>query len=289
MKTCILTPLFKRPEIVRLFLYGYQRLKKYADVMLVCIVSPEDKYRDNLIDMCTDAGAEVCEWSNKFLGEKKNAGMEFALDFEWDYFMDLGSDNIVNPKLFDLYKPYMEKRVPFFGLNNLYVMEWSTKKTLFVEKYNSQNTYGAGRMLLNDAIKIHLWPDCANEGLDTLAMKRLRDAGVHETVIPTGREPYILDIKTDTNINQFMFMEPIGEPVEFSEIGDAFGIPIYSEPIMTMQNFSGFDSYVTGLQKESGYNLKQAYEEAERVFELYFGKRRYKTYNSYKSERYNNG
>lgn len=285
MKTLILTPVFRRPEIVRIFLEGYQRLKEHADIMLVCIVSPEDPHRDYLIDMIIDHDGEVCEWSNKYLGEKKNAGLEFALDFEFDYLMELGSDNLVNPAIFRLYEPYMKKRVPFFGLNNLYVLEWATKKCLYIEKYNSQHTYGAGRMLLNSAITVHPWPDKAQEGLDTLAMKKLKEMGISETVVDVGETPYILDIKTDTNINDFVWFEPIGREVKFSDIGQYFGLPVYNDAILALQDRSVFITHVDSLVRYSGYTQKKAYDAVENLYNLHFGTRKFKNYHSFRNEK----
>ena len=217
----ILTPIYKRPEIVKLFLQGFRRLKGYYnDLILLCIVSPEDPSRNELIELIYDYGGDVCEYSNKYLGEKKNAGLEFALrEYSFDYLMDLGSDDLLNPEIFKLYQPYMEAENPFFGLNNLYVLDRKTGRVIFIRDYNTGHCHGAGRMLHREAIKIPPWPAEANKGLDSLSRERLKNVGVKETVIDSGETPYILDIKTDTNIASFGVLDQYKEKdVKFSEI-----------------------------------------------------------------------
>jgi len=289
MKTIlILTPVYKRPEIVKIFLDGFKRLKKHYDkLILLCIVSPEDKHRDELIEMIFAAGGDVCEYSNKHLGEKKNKGLEFALDWhEWDYMMELGSDNLLNPEIFDLYKPYMDKKTPFFGLNNLYITEWGTKNTIFIQKYNVLHTFGAGRMLLNEAITIHPWTDELSEGLDTNAMKRLRDRGIKETVIDVGEHPYVLDIKTETNINDWVYVEPLKlKDVEFAEISKYFGIPVYPEAVMTLKSFDGFNQYLNNMKEDYNYTYKKAYEETEKVHVMHFEQRMCPSYDAYRKRK----
>jgi hypothetical protein len=231
--------------------------------------------------MCRDVGAEVCIFPNEPLGRKKIAGLNFAhRNFEFDYLMELGSDDLVNPEIFELYKPYMEKKFEFFGLNNLYYTNWDTRETIFCKDYNEGQTFGAGRMILNDAIRVHPWPEDCNSGLDTAMVKILASKGIMEHVIDCGEKPYILDIKTNTTINHWIIVEKSRTKiVQFNDICHYFGLPTYNGLLNEIQSFDGFESFYWHFR----VHLKRsdAYEEAEKIHLSVLGRRKYKNYSSF--------
>jgi len=139
MKILIITPFWKRPEIVREYVKSVERLKQYTDFELLAIVSPEDPYAWEIIKILPDY-AQIAKHKNNPFGAKKNRGAMVAHNFDWDYLLELNSDSIINPAILDLYRPYMEKQVPFFGLKDLFVVDYSTKETLFIPDYNSGMT-----------------------------------------------------------------------------------------------------------------------------------------------------
>lgn len=213
MKILILTPIWKRPEIVRLFVKSLSRLKFNYDMLF--IVSPEDPFRDEIISFLPSR-AFITGIENFPFGRKKNHGLAIAKTLKWDYLLELNSDSIVNPKLMDIYRPYMDRGVPFFGLNNLYVIDYYTKKAVFIPAYNSTGgkdvmSYGSGQMLARSACPDRLWEDNLNEGMDTNKICTLRMAGVDETVVDCGDTPMIIDIKTNTTITHFKMLEKMAE------------------------------------------------------------------------------
>ncbi len=212
MKILCMVPVWKRPEISRLFLKSFERLQEYADLQLLCILSPEDPYYDENMDLLP-GGTATAEFANYPFGAKKNFGGCIAQhpSMEWDYLLELNSDSIVNPAIFDLYRPYMEKRVPFFGLRNLYVVDYLTKEGLYIPNYNTDMTFGAGQMLHRDAYICQLWTDELNEGIDTSKISHLRKAGIDETVVDNGEVPMVVDIKTNTTITHFVELKARSE------------------------------------------------------------------------------
>lgn len=160
---------------------------------------------------------------NTPFGAKKNAGMSAARQLKWDYLMELNSDSIVNPKLFDLYAPYIAQKTPFFGLNNLYCTDYKTKKSIFISNYNTDMTFGSGRMLHRDALPPgDLWTNELNDGMDTNMMKRLKQAGVHETIV-NNDVPMIVDLKTNTSIWHFKFLQKRGVEVPYEFLTEQIG------------------------------------------------------------------
>ncbi len=204
MKILIMTPFWKRPEIVREYVRSLARLT--IDFELIAILSPEDPYMYDIIKRLPLNGWTVSAKNSPF-GAKKNAGAEAAGQLEWDYLLELNSDSIVNPAIFELYRPYMEEQNPFFGLNNLFIVDYATKRSLFLPEYNDDMTYGAGRMLHRSAFHLPLWTDELNEGMDTNMMTRLQKAGIEETVVDSGDIPMIVELKTNTTINHFKLLE----------------------------------------------------------------------------------
>lgn len=273
--------MFGRPEIVRLFLEGYKRLKNYHhEISLVCILSPvDDRFYNLLLRMCTDAGAECCIFPNKPLGLKKIAGLKFACKyFDFDYLMELGSDDIVNPELIDLYKPYMEKKFDFFGLSSLYFVNWETREAMFVKNYNDGQTFGAGRMLHRGSIITEeLWPKDADCGLDTAMTGILKDKGIRETVIDSGDKPMIIDIKSNTTINHWKHLTgELVKKVDYNSICHCFGLPTYDGKIKEIQTLQGFETYYWRFRVH--LSRVDAYEEVEKIHLSLLGRRKYKKY-----------
>ena len=224
MKILIYTPIWKRPEVVRDWLRSLKRLPKHK---LLVVLSPEDPNYWDIYHMLPDSTYYI-DHENTPFGAKKNAGMKAARQIKWDYLMELNSDSIVNPKLFDLYRPYMSRKVPFFGLNNLYAVDYATKKSLFVPNYNTDMTFGSGRMLHRDALPPDdLWTNELNEGMDTNMMKRLKRAGVHETVVD-NREPMIVDLKTNVSIWHYKLLETRGRQVAYEYLTEQIGYDFIS-------------------------------------------------------------
>jgi hypothetical protein len=205
-----MVPVWKRPEILKLFVKSFERLREYADLELLCILSPDDPYYFDHMEILPKRTYMISHKNYPF-GKKKNFGGEFAKNLKWDYLLELNSDSIVNPKIFELYRPFMEKKTPFFGLNNLYVVDYYTQKSIFIPNYNTDMTFGAGQMLHKDAYICKLWTDELNEGIDTSKISHLRRAGIDETVVDCGEVPMVVDIKTHTTITHFIELEARSE------------------------------------------------------------------------------
>ena len=198
-----MTPVWKRPDILKLFVQSFVRLKEYADIDLLAVLSADDPHYYKSMDILPQ-DTYLASHNNFPFGKKKNYGGKMAKMIEWDYLLELNSDSIVNPAIFELYRPYMEKGVPFFGLNNLFVVDYFTKKSLFVPNYNTDMTFGSGQMLHREAYVCELWTDELNDGLDTSKISHLRKAGIEETIVDCGEVPMVVDIKTNTTITHFI-------------------------------------------------------------------------------------
>lgn len=118
----------------------------------------------------------------------------------------------------DLYKPYIDKKMSFFGIYNLYIVDWKTKETVFLPAYNGFSSFGSGQMLLREALKYQLWDDDRMAGMDNNKIENLRKAGIVEQVIDNGDVPMIIDLKTDTTINHFIMLKKLGMETSYKTI-----------------------------------------------------------------------
>ena len=159
----------------------YKLEPKGIELNFFLILSIEDPDFSKHLDNQYECYYSVCP--NKPLGVKKTFGLANAIKYypDYDYIMELGSDDFINPKLFDLYKPLMNNGFKFFGMNNLYMYHVRTDKLIWVKDFAGEDmTFGAGRMIHKSVIEkmgCDLWDDY-NEGLDTMSAKKIKSHGV---------------------------------------------------------------------------------------------------------------
>ena len=138
MKIKALIALWQRPEITRICFEGVKRLAKFG-VEPICIYS--DKENEKLVK---EFGFEGYYFDNDPLGKKLNFGLKKALESEWDYFTQIGSDDLISDKLFEIYERYFERKELAFGVNVVHFYNMLTGEA--AEGYSSY-PFGCMRML----------------------------------------------------------------------------------------------------------------------------------------------
>lgn len=217
MRILTLIPMWKRPDVVRVMLINLTETRKKIrhSMFVLAIICPHDPDKKELETLCREHGVNICYFQNIPLGRKMNAGINYAINnFEFDYLMNFGSDDLIHPTIFDLYKPYFEQKTLVFGINSLYFYEFETQKTIFFRCYTDGLVVGAGRMIHKSVFemlkqnKMDLYEDEINRSMDSNSSGRLKNwLGIYDTVIDSGEFPYIVDIKTNTNINHITYVE----------------------------------------------------------------------------------
>jgi len=210
MRVLVFTPVWKRPEITEVYCLGLLRLMKRFDIKPFCVVSPEDPtYNKQLLDKY---GFEYVEYKNQ-LGAKKNYGLEKAFELEWDYLMEMNSDDIVKNELMYTYLDLMAQGHDFIGLGNFAFYDSRTGES---KEYSGQTVYGIARLYKRSAIEgLTLWDHTASRGMDNHSEGVLGAKGIYPYVIKTDR-PLAFDIKSDVNLWSFDQMD--GESYETSEL-----------------------------------------------------------------------
>lgn len=141
IKIVIYFAVHRRLEALKVCLAGIERLKRYAperfqiDTFAVCSAKDESK-------VLRKAGVKHIIFPNDPLGAKKNAGLRRALEFEWDYLMELGSDDLLTSDILDLYEPLMQEGKMAFGINSCWFYQVASGKVAY---FKNDYAIGAGR------------------------------------------------------------------------------------------------------------------------------------------------
>ena len=230
MKILMMIPCYRRPEITRMFVWHMeQTLPSYAKLIPYFIISPEDPEHKNLLKIID--GYDYFEYKNDKLGEKKNAGLQNAMLMDWDYYMDMGSDNLWTSLMWQFYEDKFNNGVPYFGLKNIYSIELTLCRALFSESYhmdqnNKPTAIGVGRCIRRDIVQdvAPLWRDDWHRGMDGISHYNITKKGYECEVIDNGKLPTVLDIKSPTNLNVFMNMERDGNKADVKQVYEWFGL-----------------------------------------------------------------
>lgn len=213
-KVVIVIPCWQRSAVVekvvkQLDLF-FNATKNRIDLTVVYVFSVEDPEIDMLLSIYLLANhhRDFIFSENKFLGRKLNEGIDHASKFNYDYIMNFGSDDLIHPGLIDLYENAIEREVSVFGIDKVFFWHENKPPVLF-SSYNKPNLVGAGRMIHKRVIQAvysrygGLYSSDINRGMDTFSAHRMKNCGFHQTVIETSDFPFLVDIKSDVNINSF--------------------------------------------------------------------------------------
>lgn len=208
----VFTPVWERPQITEIYCLGVKRLGLEA----FCIVSPEDT--SNNKEIILDYGFEVFEYPNNPLGRKKNEGLKEVLKKDFDYLIELNSDDVARNEILEVYEPLTAARCPFFGLSEFLVYDTTSGNYSLNQ---SSTLYGIGRCYSKEALtgKV-LWPDSWNKGMDNSSENVMRGHKIEPTTVK-WKKPLAVDLKSETNIWSFESMvnrrgniEYNGDPLE---------------------------------------------------------------------------
>lgn len=224
-KIMTVIPCWKRPDILKLCLQNLQwfaREVKTWDVTTLLVVSPDDPDRKAIEKIARTFGVKVVYYTNLPVSAKLNAGIHYALKhYEWDYLMNFGSDDLIHPKIEDLYAPLFKQNALFFGVNNLWFYDCSDRSAWHFKTYNDIKAIGAGRMIHRSIVesfievkRYPLYPNDIDRGMDTASSNMIwQYLKMKDTVIQSGDFPYIVDVKTNTNINHMIYIKSIKDRI----------------------------------------------------------------------------
>lgn len=195
-KILILLPIWKRKNITKLCLKYLKRLQEERNIEVLCVVSEVWAKIEAF-----EHGFKWVEVSNDDLGKKMNKGIEAAMTMDFDYLMNLGSDDIINSRLFDVYDNYFKEGKGIFGITKVTFIDSESKE---VKQNDYKAMIGAGRCIRKDLIykyvirgkKSIMYDEGIEMGLDNNSIKKFECS--HTEI--DGGENLIWDIKGQDNI-----------------------------------------------------------------------------------------
>lgn len=151
IEVVVMVTCWKRHPIGAMCFKGLHRLRTFAytlGIELKPLIVYSELYYERLADSYAFHKVHA---ENRPLGEKHNVGLRYALDhISFDYFMQLGSDDLLSNKVLSLYKPLFEAQEAFIGLNELYVIDYYSKDT---KRVAPGHVFGAGRCIRRDVLE----------------------------------------------------------------------------------------------------------------------------------------
>lgn len=207
-KLLIFLAVWKRPEITEICFMGVDRLRKSGlfPIEAFAVISEA-----SMVPLCRKYSIDYCFHDNQPLGEKKNFGLMQSLYKQWDYMIEIGSDDLLKTELLNAYAPYFGKR-DVIGLNSFYYLN---SEDLECRHYSNPSLFGIGRAISRHAVEHvgKLWDDALVKGLDNYSTYNLMKCGFLDTRIS---RPLAIDIKSEVNIWKFNYLK--GVKVDFEEV-----------------------------------------------------------------------
>jgi len=226
MKITIVSAVYKRPYLWAMFNQSMQDLEaKFqslgydTDKYIAATFEDEETYFNK-------RGWTVVKSSNEYVTRKWNNVIEAAYLSDTDYIFIIGSDDLVDPDLIDIYRPYIKTEHSFFGVEEILFLNYNTNKLKHFRGYvgKERMSLGAGRMIHKRALKImhgRLARETWSRGFDTSVMVNLRAKGIKEVIVDVDK-PYILDIKIDDNLTKWDNINCIEQKANYELLNNQF-------------------------------------------------------------------
>lgn len=222
IKLAIVTSVWKRPEVFRMFMSGISNLLG-TDFEINLVISQSMWNGDNEFTHLNNTSSyinalsnglnslKIIEIPNEPLSAKVNATTFACKNLGVHYVLCMGSDDIISPELLNEYGKHMRKGIDFIGLTDCYFYDTVSKKSLYwggyLELYRKGQTVGAFRCLsatLLERLDWMPWSYSKTKGLDATMIDKLKK--VNYTKISLSLKSlgmYAVDIKSETNVTKF--------------------------------------------------------------------------------------
>lgn len=216
-KLIFLTCTWGRPEITKIFLknlkYIESKTKNLFDIELF-VIDSDDTNRN--VFSKNDSKVKYFNFKNKPVSNKWNFGVNLLKNLDFDYVFFLGSDDILDEKLINVYYNKMLLNYDFIGITDMYFFNIKNNNLYYWGGYSKNSkryneTIGLGRCIsksLLNKLNYEPWTNNINKGLDFSLQKKLNLIyNFKETKISLINEDCLAcDIKSDlniTNINEY--------------------------------------------------------------------------------------
>jgi hypothetical protein len=240
IKLAIVTSIWKRPEVVELFVKGVDNLRLNCsefDIQVIVSGSIQDDENitakgyefDDLLNESKEFFKYI-EIPNEPLAAKVNATTYACRNLNVHYVLCMGSDDIISPELLNEYAKHMRKGIDFIGVTDCYFYDTVSKKALYWggyrETYRKGHTCGAFRALSARLLAQWDWMPWENKdsnGLDRSMQDKLKiTPHTFYSFSMKERGLFGVDIKSSTNMTPFALWDN-SEYIDVNLIKKEFG------------------------------------------------------------------
>lgn len=203
IKPCVVTGMWKRPEVFEIFGKHYQEIG--IDVI---VAGSEGKVSKKQAEKF---GFIYLERPNQPLASKMNATIEEAMKRDYTHVICVGSDDLLSKELIDEYIELIKRGYDFIGILDLYFYDMVSGKASYWGGYRDKSrvrhSAGAGRVLSRKILKTwnnKVWDDSLSQYLDTAMQNRLAASTLPQYVFSIkDKGLFAVDIKSDVNMTPF--------------------------------------------------------------------------------------
>jgi hypothetical protein len=141
MKILFFLAVWRRPEITEICFMGLNRMKRSGlfPMNFLAVIS-----ENSMKPLCKKYGIDYVVHENLPLGKKKNFGLTEAFKKNWDYLIELGSDDVLKTELLEIYKPYIESNQAMMCINTFCYLNSEDMDCRII---NTSVSYGMGRAI----------------------------------------------------------------------------------------------------------------------------------------------
>jgi hypothetical protein len=208
MKICIITAVWKRPEIFKIFAESILSLEGDIEV---CVAGSEFEVSK---DMVQSYGFNYIEAENDPLGAKFNKACMIASKIKAHYYLFLGSDDIINQELYNKYLTLIGKGYEYMYLTDGYFYDKVSRKCMYWSGYSRSRSrfktglaLGCGKVVSRRLMERANWRPFethVNKGLDSSFNRRMKLSDKYSIPIRVkDTDMCVMDIKSSTNITPF--------------------------------------------------------------------------------------
>jgi hypothetical protein len=146
MRLLFFLAVWKRPEITEICFMGISRLRNTGlfQTETLAVISEE-----SMIPLCKKYNIDYCMHENKPLGRKKNYGLTQAFKKEWDYLVELGSDDVLKNEYLELLTKHIEGN-HFLTIDHFSFLNSENGEC---RNYKTKSSYGLGRVISREALE----------------------------------------------------------------------------------------------------------------------------------------
>jgi hypothetical protein len=209
MKVAIVSCVWKRPEVFEMFAKGVKHLIANSKTEFIVIISGSEGEVSK--QMVEKHGFIYVEMPNDPLSVKANKPVLIAKEYNVDYVLAVGSDDVISPELMRIYEKHMSRLIDYIAVLDFYFYDTNSGRSSYwggyKESYREGHACGAGRLMSKKLLEQWAWQPWEvkhSKVLDSSIQEKLK-ATPHTSEVFSIKEHgvFALDIKSSTNMTPF--------------------------------------------------------------------------------------